>query len=85
VLVQLESGFTNRCVCWIYSQNFSYNFSEVWRRLIRIDTALNVSELILVLIVCIMLVFVAEKLDGKQVAGTTLMSERAFVTFQPKI
>ena len=33
------------------AQNFSDNFSEVWRRLFRIDTALNISEVIFVLLV----------------------------------
>jgi len=41
--------------------------------------------IILVLLVCKILVFVTEKVDGKQVAGKTLMSERAFVTFQHTI
>jgi hypothetical protein len=62
VLVQFESGFTNKRVCWIYCQNFSDDFSEVWRRLLRTGTALNISEVIFVLLVCIILVFVTEQM-----------------------
>jgi len=68
VLVQLESRFTIKCVCWIYSQNFSYNYFEVWRRLLRVDSALNNSDVILVLLVSIILVLIIEQMDGKQVA-----------------
>ena len=96
------------------AQNFSDNFSEVWRRLFRIDTALNISEVIFVLLVTYLFcqshicsvshifvllvtylfcqshicsvshifVFRTEQIDGKQVAGTTSMSDAAICNYQ---
>jgi hypothetical protein len=49
--------------------------------LLRIDTALNISVVIFVLIVCIILGFVTEQIEGGKVAGTSLMSETDIVTF----